>query len=41
MNILDIGCLLDIEWYRKINVNAKNPDEVYPDRSDRAPERKR
>lgn len=29
MTILDIGCLLDIERYRKVNINAAGPDEVY------------
>jgi hypothetical protein len=31
MNVLDLKCMLDIERYRKINVNAKRPAEVYPD----------
>ena len=38
MNILDVKCMLDIERYRKINVNAKCPDEVYPDPEAMAPE---
>lgn len=33
MNILDVGCLIDVERYRKINIAAKSPDEVYPDRA--------
>jgi hypothetical protein len=37
MNVLDIKCLLDIDRYRKINVNATKPSEVYPDRSAMAP----
>ena len=39
MNILDIKCLLDVDRYRKINVNATNPSEVYPDRPHMAPEK--
>ena len=31
INILDVKCMLDIERYRKININAKNPAEVYLD----------
>jgi hypothetical protein len=33
MNILDVNCILNIDRYRKINVRARNPLEVYPDRS--------
>jgi hypothetical protein len=29
MNILDVRFLLDIDRYRKININARNPEEVY------------
>ncbi len=29
MNILDLNCLIDIDRYRKINVNAKKPSEIY------------
>ena len=36
MNILDVGCMVSIERYRKININAKGPAEVYPDRLARA-----
>ena len=39
MNVLDIKCLLDIDRYRKIDVNATNPSAVYPDRSVMAPEK--
>jgi hypothetical protein len=39
MNILDIKRLIDVERYRKINVNARQPGEVYPDASAMAPER--
>ena len=31
MNILDVKCLLDVERYRKIDVQGKSPAEVYPD----------
>jgi hypothetical protein len=31
MNVLDLKCMLNIERYRKINVDAKGPAEVYPD----------
>ncbi len=30
MVILDVKCLLDIDRYRKIDVNAKQPQQVYP-----------
>jgi hypothetical protein len=39
MNILDIGRLIDVERYRKINVDAKNPGAVYPDAGALAPQR--
>jgi hypothetical protein len=39
MNILDIGRLIDIERYRKVNVDAKGPGAVYPDAEAMAPER--
>jgi hypothetical protein len=29
MNVLDVGALTDIDRYRRINVDAKSPDEVY------------
>ncbi|MFO1081983.1 MAG: hypothetical protein U1E23_15300 [Reyranellaceae bacterium] len=29
MNILDPSCLLDVDRYQKINVNAKQPSEIY------------
>jgi hypothetical protein len=38
MNIVDIKGMLDIRRYQKINVNATNPAEVYPDRQAMAPE---
>jgi hypothetical protein len=31
MNILDPRCMLNLERYRRINIDAKGPEEVYPD----------
>jgi hypothetical protein len=39
MNILDIKRLIDVERYRKINVDAKRPEAVYPDAGAMAPEK--
>jgi hypothetical protein len=39
MSILDIGCLLDIERFRKIDIAAKGPAEVHPDSAALAAER--
>jgi hypothetical protein len=30
LNVLDVKCMLDVDRYRKINVDAKAPGEVYP-----------
>jgi hypothetical protein len=38
MNILDLKCLIDIDRYRKINIDAKSPEEVYTDAGAMAPE---
>ncbi|MGA8054643.1 MAG: hypothetical protein WCA12_12440 [Burkholderiales bacterium] len=38
MNILDVKCMLDIDRYRNINLNASRPEDVYPDRETMAPE---
>ena len=38
MNILDVKCLLDVERYKNINIEAKDPDGVYPDAKTMAPE---
>ena len=35
MYILDFKCLFDIMRYTRININASNPDEVYPPEDDR------
>lgn len=39
MNVLDVRGLLDIDRYRKINVDAQNAREVYPGAQEMAPER--
>ena len=39
MNVLDVKCLLDIERYKNIDVEAKQPEGVYPDPKIMAPER--
>jgi hypothetical protein len=38
LNVLDVRCLVDIERYRKIDINARAPDELYGERPDLAPE---
>ncbi|MFZ4111445.1 MAG: hypothetical protein ACOYKQ_13370, partial [Polymorphobacter sp.] len=38
MHVLDVGGMLDIERYRKINVEARNPREVYPGAAEMTPE---
>lgn len=38
MTVLDVSSLLDIERYRKIDVNATSPEAVYPDGEAMAPE---
>ena len=38
MNVLDVKCILNLERYRKININAKSPEEVYPDQAAMAAE---
>lgn len=32
MNVLDVKCMLDIERYRRVHVNASGPEELYRDR---------
>ena len=39
INVLDVKGLLDVERYRKIDVNARSADAVYPGIADMAPER--
>jgi len=38
INILDVKRMLDMERYRKLNVEAKSPDELFPNRSVLDPE---
>jgi hypothetical protein len=38
MNVLDVRGLLDVDRYRKINVDAQNAQEVYPGAQEMAPE---
>ncbi len=35
MNILDLECLLDVERYQHINIEARTPDAIYVDASSR------
>ena len=37
-NVLDVGCLLDIERYRKVNVDATGPELLFADATILAPE---
>ncbi|HEV7438252.1 MAG TPA: hypothetical protein VGN94_01315 [Methylobacterium sp.] len=39
MTILDLKFLLDVDRFRKINIDADGPESVYPDPSQMAPER--
>jgi hypothetical protein len=39
MNVLDVKSLLDVERFRRVNVNARSPGELYDDRDALAPER--
>lgn len=38
MNILDVKCMLDVDRYRKINIDAAGPQSVYPGREAMAAE---
>ena len=38
MNVLDVGCLLDVERYRRVNIDATDPQHLYPDRAVLAPQ---
>jgi len=38
LNVLDVKCLLDVERYRKIDVDASGPQAVYPGGGAMAPE---
>jgi hypothetical protein len=37
MNILDVGCILDVERYRRVDIDATGPDALYPDGANLAP----
>jgi hypothetical protein len=37
MNVLDVKCMLDIDRYRKIKIDATGPEAVYPDREAMSP----
>ena len=39
LNVLDVGCMLDIERYRKVNVDATTPQSLYDDSEVLTPER--
>ena len=39
VNILDVSCLLDVERYRRVNVDALDPSALYLDPAALAPER--
>ncbi len=38
LNVLDVKCLLDVERYRKIDIDAAGPDGVYPGGEAMAPQ---
>ncbi|HEY3181170.1 MAG TPA: hypothetical protein VGL25_20080 [Casimicrobiaceae bacterium] len=38
LNVLDVKCLLDIDRYRRVNIDATSPDALYRDPSQLAPE---
>ena len=39
MNVLDVKCMLDVERYRRVNVDATSPGALYPEPALLAPER--
>jgi hypothetical protein len=39
MNILDVGRLLDVERYRRVDIDAAGPESLYADRESLAPAR--
>jgi len=39
LNVLDVKCLLDVERYRRVNVDATVPEDLYPDAAMLRPER--
>jgi hypothetical protein len=38
LNVLDVKCLLDIDRYRRVNIDATSPEALYRDQSQLAPE---
>jgi hypothetical protein len=38
LNVLDVGALLTMQGFRKVNVDARNPGELYDDRDALAPQ---
>lgn len=39
LNVLDVKCMLDVERYRRVNVNATAPEFIYSDIEQLAPEK--
>lgn len=39
LNVLDVGCLIDIERFRKVAIEARAPEDLYSDRAALAPAR--
>jgi len=39
LNVLDVKCLLDVERFRRVNIDAKAPDALYEDRTQLEPQR--
>ncbi|MDH5244925.1 MAG: zeta toxin family protein [Betaproteobacteria bacterium] len=39
LNVLDVKCLLDVERYRRVNVDATVPEDLYPDAAMLRPDR--
>ena len=31
INVLDVGCLLDVERFRRVDIDAQSPETLYPD----------
>ncbi len=39
LHVLDVKCMLDVERYRRVNVDATGPQDLYPEREMLRPER--
>jgi len=39
LNVLDVGAMLDVERFRRVDVDATGPESLYPDRALLSPER--